>query len=237
MTAAGVTQLDSLEVRRSSSDGGHDIMDVGGDDDRICHSERDKGFMREALKEAELAYNEGEVPVGCVFVKDETIIGRGHNRTNLKKNATAHAELEAIDEALNDYGLGNDGDNDQLSVFRGAELYVTVEPCVMCASALLRLGLKKVYFGCHNDRFGGCGSIYSIHNTIPSSTWSSSTSTSSDSQTVTTVVGDEVFAYECVTGVLKEEAIHLLRKFYARENTNAPPTKRRPKGGGSSNDD
>jgi len=199
--------------------------------------ERNERFMRMALEEARLAYEEGEVPVGCVFVREGTIVfGRGHNRTNLKKDATAHAELEAIDEVcLSTLDISGDthhsADHPQqqqqqpLSLFRGTELYVTVEPCVMCASALLRLGLKRVYFGCHNDRFGGCGSIYSIHSTIPHPPQEAVSG-----QVTLQERGDEVFEYECVTGVLKEEAILLLRKFYARENTNAPPTKRRPKG-------
>lgn len=106
--------------------------------------------MELALAEAEAALNTGEVPVGCVFVHPrDGVIARGHNRTVVSCNATRHAELEAIDEFL-----VNGGDP---AVLAECSLYVTVEPCVMCASALRQLRLRSVVFGCANDKFGGCG--------------------------------------------------------------------------------
>lgn len=127
----------------------------------------------------------GEVPVGCVIVSEGIIIGKGRNRTNESGNATRHAEFEAIDEALaNTTATGSTW-----------ELYVTVEPCIMCAAALGIMQIKKVYFGCANPRFGGCGSVLSIHET-------------------------DGTAYPVEGGIMKDEAILLLRQFYQRENEN-----------------
>ncbi|KAG6814271.1 hypothetical protein H0H92_015386 [Tricholoma furcatifolium] len=113
---------------------------------------------------AEEALAGGEVPVGCVFIRDEAIIARARNRTNELRNATRHAELEAIDSILADKTL---------TPIAGAKyplatttLYVTVEPCMMCASALRQLGIKEVFYGCGNDRFGGCGSVLGVNETL-----------------------------------------------------------------------
>ena len=88
-------------------------------------------------------------------------------------------------------------------ILRGCELYVTVEPCIMCAAALARIGIKRVYYGCRNDKFGGNGSILSCH---------SLESMSSDLDT----------SYHVVPGVLENEAVELLREFYSRGNPKAP---------------
>ena len=107
-------------------------------------------MMELALREAEAALAAGEVPVGCVFVHpSDGIIARGHNRTVVSCNATRHAELEAIDQLFLAGGAP--------AVLAECTLYVTVEPCVMCASALRQLRLRSVVFGCANDKFGGCG--------------------------------------------------------------------------------
>ncbi|KAI8075134.1 cytidine deaminase-like protein [Gongronella butleri] len=112
-------------------------------------------FIREALKVAEEAYDHLEVPVGCVFVKDnDQIIARGRNKPNETCNATRHAEIEAIDEILKSHDK---------SIFRELDLYVSVEPCVMCGAALRQVGIRHVYFGCGNDKFGGNGSVLSVH--------------------------------------------------------------------------
>ncbi|KAK7529739.1 tRNA-specific adenosine deaminase subunit TAD2 [Phyllosticta citricarpa] len=103
-----------------------------------CHQR----FMREALRMAELALATDETPVGCVFVHDGTIIGRGMNDTNRSLNGTRHAEFVAISQILARYPP---------SVLRQTDLYVTVEPCVMCASALRQFNIRAVYFGCWND--------------------------------------------------------------------------------------
>jgi tRNA-specific adenosine deaminase 2 len=93
------------------------------------------------------------------------VISSGRNRTNetlnvydstlyILRKATRHAEMEAIDDILKLHPK---------EIFRDVDLFVTVEPCVMCASALRQLQLRKVYFGCRNDRFGGCGSVLNVH--------------------------------------------------------------------------
>lgn len=110
-------------------------------------------FMREALAEAEKAFALEEVPVGAVIVKNGEIIGRGHNLRETMKMATAHAELLAIEEACN-----------RLQGWRlfDCELYVTLEPCPMCAGALVNARLDRVVFGAYDHKRGACGSIYNL---------------------------------------------------------------------------
>lgn len=110
--------------------------------------------MRRALELAHHAIEQGEIPVACVFVHDGNIIGEGWNMTNESKNATKHCEFVAIERILKDHTI---------EIFKESELYVTCEPCIMCASALSIIGIKKVYFGCYNERFGGNGSILAVH--------------------------------------------------------------------------
>jgi tRNA-specific adenosine deaminase 2 len=100
----------------------------------------------------------GEVPVGCVIVHRGNIIAHGRNATNASLNATRHAEIEAIDRIVGEHGAAG-----ALELLRECVLYVTVEPCVMCAAALRIVGLQSVVYGCGNERFGGCGSVLSIH--------------------------------------------------------------------------
>ncbi|KAF7982334.1 hypothetical protein HWV62_29042 [Athelia sp. TMB] len=117
-------------------------------------------WMQEALAMAEDALAASEVPVGCVFVRDGAIIAKARNRTNQLRNATRHAELEAIDSILADKSLTPQITEHPLSE---TTLYVTVEPCIMCASALRQMGIKEVFYGCGNDRFGGCGSVLGVN--------------------------------------------------------------------------
>mmetsp|Transcript_42919 Transcript_42919/g.134686 ORF Transcript_42919/g.134686 Transcript_42919/m.134686 type:complete len:156 (-) Transcript_42919:130-597(-) len=131
---------------------------VGADAD--AEAERQVRWMREAVAEGERALALGEVPVGCVYVGDGGVLARGHNLTNVGKDASRHAELVAADTVLLKAGGGEAVDYQAL---RGCELYVTCEPCIMCAAALGRLGVARVVFGCHNPRFGGCGSVLSVH--------------------------------------------------------------------------
>ncbi|OJD39953.1 trna specific adenosine deaminase [Diplodia corticola] len=163
------------------------------DEDR-AHHER---FMREALHMAELALATDETPVGCVFVRDGRVIGRGMNDTNRSLNGTRHAEFVAISQILAEHPA---------SVLRDTDLYVTVEPCVMCASALRQFGIRAVYFGCWNDRFGGTGGVLNIH---------SDPSPSVDKP------------YPVYGGIFREDAIMLLRKFYVQENVKAPEPKQK----------
>lgn len=100
-------------------------------------------FMKAALKCAQKALDEGEVPIGAVVVLDGKIISRGHNRRTRKQIATAHAEIEAIEKACK-----------KLKSWRipECELYVTLEPCPMCMGAMLNARIKKVYFGAYEDK-------------------------------------------------------------------------------------
>lgn len=110
-------------------------------------------YMAEALKLAAEAAAEGEVPVGAVVVYNGVIIGRGRNRRERGKNALAHAELEAIDEACRTRGGWRLFDCD---------LYVTLEPCPMCAGAAINARIRHVYFGAADEKAGSCGSLISL---------------------------------------------------------------------------
>ena len=112
-------------------------------------------FMREALKQAHKAYDEDEVPIGAVAVFKNQIIGRGYNRTEKLQDPTAHAEIIAITAAAN--ALGTWRLNDVV-------VYTTVEPCVMCAGALVLARVKKIVFGARDEKFGGCGSVLNVTN-------------------------------------------------------------------------
>jgi tRNA(adenine34) deaminase len=114
-------------------------------------------FMNFALEEAKIAYMLDEVPVGCVIVRDGNIIARGHNLRETLKEATAHAEILAIKEAcraLGGWRLPN------------CEMYVTLEPCPMCAGALVNARIERVIFGAYDLKAGSCGSVYNIANDL-----------------------------------------------------------------------
>ncbi len=110
-------------------------------------------WMLHALREAERAFEEGEVPVGAVVVKDNVLIGRGHNEVERLKDPTAHAEILAISAACETVG-GKRLD--------GCTLYVTLEPCPMCAGALVWSRLNKLVFGAFDEKAGACSTLYSI---------------------------------------------------------------------------
>jgi tRNA(adenine34) deaminase len=113
-------------------------------------------FMAEALKEARKAFDKDEVPVGCVIVHDGHIIARGHNQVEMLKDPTAHAEMLALTSATNH--LDSKWLND-------AVLYVTIEPCSMCAGALVLARIKEVVYGADDPKTGACGSVFDIaHN-------------------------------------------------------------------------
>jgi tRNA(adenine34) deaminase len=114
-------------------------------------------FMKIALKEALKGESKGEVPVGTVIVCDEKIIVRAHNKTSFLKDPTAHAEIIAIRKAakkIGDWRLNN------------CEIYVTLEPCPMCASAIMFARIKKVVFGAHDKDYGAFGSKTNLKNTF-----------------------------------------------------------------------
>ncbi|MCI8277009.1 MAG: nucleoside deaminase [Clostridia bacterium] len=110
-------------------------------------------YMKEAIKEAIKAYKIEEVPVGAIIVKDGKIIARAHNKKETKKNATSHAEILAIQKACK-----------KLESWRltDCEMYVTLEPCSMCAGALINARIKKVYIGTEDTKTGACGSVLNL---------------------------------------------------------------------------
>ncbi|MFA7435156.1 MAG: nucleoside deaminase [Bacilli bacterium] len=116
--------------------------------------EDDVLFINEAINEAMIAYSKGEVPVGCVIVVDGKIIARGHNQREAKNSVLAHAEIIAIEEAskkLNRWILDD------------ATIYITLEPCLMCAGAIFQARMKRVVYGASEPKFGGLGSLININ--------------------------------------------------------------------------
>ena len=111
-------------------------------------TEKEK-FMKLALKEAKKAYEKEEIPVGAIIVKDGKVIAKAHNSRETSKNATAHAEILAIQKACK-----------KLDSWRllDCEMYVTLEPCSMCAGALINSRISKVYIGTDDEKTGSCGS-------------------------------------------------------------------------------
>ena len=110
-------------------------------------------YMREALKQAKKAYSLGEVPIGCVIVHEGKIIGRGYNRRNTDKNTLSHAEITAIKKAskvIGDWRLEE------------CTIYVTLEPCVMCAGAIVQARIPEAVIGCMNPKAGCAGSILNV---------------------------------------------------------------------------
>lgn len=113
----------------------------------------DSDFMREALEEAQKAYSLDEVPIGAVIVKNGEIIGKGHNLRESQKDPTLHAEMVAIRQAAAALGGWRLTDCD---------LYVTIEPCPMCAGAVLQARIRRVVFGARDPKAGCAGSLYNL---------------------------------------------------------------------------
>ena len=114
---------------------------------------RDLELMQEALKEAQLALDEGELPIGCVIARNGEIIARGHNLREQANDPTAHAEIIAMRraaEVLNSWRL------------EGCTLYVTLEPCPMCAGAISQARVARLVYGAADERYGCAGSVYRI---------------------------------------------------------------------------
>ncbi len=143
--------------------------------------------MKEALKEAALALRENEVPVGCVIVHEGRVIARAHNQRETLKDPTAHCEMIAITQAAA-----------ALERWRltGCTVYVTIEPCPMCAGALVLARVDRLVFGARDDKAGACGTLYDI-------------------------VRDARLNHrmEVVEGVLADEATQVLRDFFRRRRT------------------
>ena len=113
----------------------------------------DEFFMKKAIKCAENAAQKGEVPIGAVIVKDGTVIARGYNTRETKRNALHHAELIAIDKACKKLGVWRLSD---------CTLYVTAEPCPMCAGAIVNARVKRTVFGCSDAKAGAYGSVFDL---------------------------------------------------------------------------
>ena len=142
----------------------------------------EKKFMKEALKEAQKAYDKDEVPVGAVIVKDGKVIARAHNLKESKLDTTYHAEIHAIQKASKKLGSWR---------LEGCTMYVTLEPCPMCAGALIQARLDEVVIGTMDYKTGACGSILNLLN-------------------------DYTFNHkvEVKTGILKEECEEILQNFF-----------------------
>ena len=125
------------------------------DRDRIKEEEMntDEKYMREAIRQAKKAYAIGEVPIGCVIVYQDKIIGRGYNRRTIDKNTLSHAELTAIRKASRKMGDWR---------LEGCTLYVTLEPCQMCSGAIVQSRMDRVVIGCMNPKAGCAGSILNL---------------------------------------------------------------------------
>ena len=140
-------------------------------------------FMLAAYEMAKQAYDDGEVPVGAVIVREYEIVAKGRNRREKAKNALLHAEIDAIDnacKALGGWRLWN------------CELYVTLEPCPMCAGAIINAHIPKVYFGAYDFKNGSCGTITNLFE-MPYN-----------------------FKPECVGGIMADECSALLKDFFKK---------------------
>ncbi|PON92612.1 Cytidine deaminase, homodimeric, partial [Trema orientale] len=173
-----------------------------------CRDDATLAFMELAIQQGKLALDSLEVPVGCVIIEDGKVIASGRNRTTETRNATRHAEMEAIDTLLELWQKKGHSKLEIAEKFSKCMLYVTCEPCIMCATALSILGIKEVFYGCANEKFGGCGSVLSLH-----------------SSTSEVLISDGVpqrKGFKCSGGIMASEAISLFRSFYEQGNPNAP---------------
>ncbi|KAK6857006.1 hypothetical protein PG995_007193 [Apiospora arundinis] len=232
-------------------------------------------FMRDALAMGQLALNTNETPVGCVLVYRGRTIAKGMNATNVTRNGTRHAEFMALssllshqpdadvkdDSALDESSWGDVDPTDghiypygqklhpspkvNRSIISECILYVTVEPCVMCASLLRQLGIKKVYFGAVNDKFGGTGGVFRVHmNSKPVSRPDDRPYQNGygpvDAEKITRGRaqqdtrddedgdgGNVEPGYPAEGGYLRDEAVSLLRRFYVQENGRAPQPRKK----------
>lgn len=152
------------------------------------------------LKMSKEALDNGEVAIGCVFVDsiNNCILATNRNRVNETKNATRHAEINCIDDIINNSVTG--GSFEEIK-WTDMDVYVSCEPCIQCARILRHLRVKRVIYGCSNDRFGGCRSVLKV--------------------TDKSLIKNEP-ELEYIHGVRCDEAIGLLRTFYEGENLNAP---------------
>ena len=142
----------------------------------------DESFMKQAVKQAKKAYDKLETPIGCVIVHEDKIIARGYNKRNWKKNTLAHAEILAINKASKELGDWR---------LEDCTMYVTLEPCPMCAGAIVQARIPRVVVGCMNPKAGCAGSILNL-------------------------LQVEAFNHqaELTTGVLEEECSQMMKSFF-----------------------
>lgn len=144
-------------------------------------------YMREAIKEAIKAEEKGEVPVGAVIVYNGKIISRGHNKREQKKNSLCHAEIIAINNAckkLNNFRLED------------CEMYVTLEPCLMCSGAIIQARIKKIIYGANDEKYGMVGTVFNVFDLKSN------------------------HKVEIQSGILKEECSELLTNFFKKIRKN-----------------
>lgn len=144
----------------------------------------DRYFMKQALKEAKKAFSRGEVPVGCVIVKDNEIIARSYNKRDQKKDVLGHAEIGAIQKA-----------NKKLNawILEDCTIYVTLEPCLMCAGAILQSRIKRLVYAAKEPKFGA---VESVARVLDKDAWN--------------------HKIEVTGGVLEEESSVLLKSFFQK---------------------
>ncbi|HHW47892.1 MAG TPA: nucleoside deaminase [Clostridiaceae bacterium] len=138
--------------------------------------------MKEALKEAKKAYKKNETPIGAVIVKDGMIIARGHNEKELKMDATLHAEMTAIKKASKKLGSWRLNDCD---------IYVTLEPCTMCAGAIIQARIRRLYIGAPDPKAGAAGSVINVF-----------------------AIENFNHKVEVIHGILEEECSNILKVFF-----------------------
>lgn len=150
----------------------------------------DEYIMRLALKEAKAALDEDEVPAGCVIVQNGRVLAKAHNQVEKLRDSTAHAEILTLTQAF--AALNS-------KILPDCTIYVTVEPCIMCAGAILLARVKRLVYGCTEPKFGAVESLYSI-------------------------LQDSRLNHRCETksGVLKEECAELMRRFFATKRKPTP---------------
>jgi len=141
-----------------------------------------KYFMRQALQQAQKAADMGEVPVGCVVVHEGAVIGRGHNLRESRADPTAHAEIEALKQAAAELGTW---------YLEGTTVYCTLEPCCMCAGALVNARVERLVYGLSDEKSGACGSVVNLLQQP--------------------ALNHQV---EIISGTLAEESLHLLQSFF-----------------------
>ncbi|MFH0732896.1 MAG: tRNA adenosine(34) deaminase TadA [Candidatus Omnitrophota bacterium] len=153
--------------------------------------DKDLIYMKEALKEALKAQNKDEVPVGCVVVHKDKIIARAHNQVETLKDPTAHAEMIAITQAAASLGS---------KWLQDAVVYVTIEPCLMCAGALVLARIKELVFGAKDPKTGACGSVLNIPKQKPLN-----------------------HTFKVTSGVLEADCSFLISEFFKKKRNYANP--------------